>query len=551
MPEQQPAPATIDAPPRGRTNRRRAWVLLVLAGSLMLAAAHVQRPLYSSNQNTYFVHGLAQGGLHHLARDWLAQQDDHVPVFSQLVAIVYRSGAVWLFYALHILLGAIYAGALLLIARRAAGQTQPGLVWTGSLLALLTFLHAYALWRGVAPEMLGDAPLGPLLKRIAFLATNGLTEQYIYGPYFQPSAFGVLLLAAVALFAYDRPFLAIISAVAAAVVHPTYLLHAAALTAAFMLVLSLRKQIPKAIGVGALALLLVMPMVVYIVTTFGGAPPELVNRTKDILVIERIPHHAQLAQHFDRDALYQVLIAVAGIGLAFRSRALWITLAVCAGFAAVLSLIQVTWGSRGLALLFPWRLSAWLVPAGTAIILGQVLALLGYCGRKLLTPLGRGVFGTPIIAAAGVFLVASGWLGLRGTIRKAEADPPGADIAAHLAADATADDTYLIPIDWLWFRVTTGVPIFIDWKSHPYAPAAVVEWYERSDLARRFYAAKSPATARAALAEIRARGGVTHVITGARPGIVAELPECELVWHSGRFRIYRCVAAENERPNAP
>src|SRR5690242_17866429 len=50
---------------------RIAWVP-VLAWVVLFAVAHTQCPLYYSNQNQYFLHGLAAGGLGYLNEDWLA-----------------------------------------------------------------------------------------------------------------------------------------------------------------------------------------------------------------------------------------------------------------------------------------------------------------------------------------------------------------------------------------------------------------------------------------------------------------------------------------------
>ena len=53
---------------------------LLLFGNLVLilvfALSYQQWPLYSSNQNTYFLHGLADGGVGFLELDWLAQTAD-------------------------------------------------------------------------------------------------------------------------------------------------------------------------------------------------------------------------------------------------------------------------------------------------------------------------------------------------------------------------------------------------------------------------------------------------------------------------------------------
>jgi hypothetical protein len=49
------------------------------------------------------------------------------------------------------------------------------------------------------------------------------------------------------------------------------------------------------------------------------------------------------------------------------------------------------------------------------------------------------------------------------------------------------EDVYLIPSDLENFRIYTGVPVFIDFKSHPYKDVEVIEWYKRIHLANDFY----------------------------------------------------------------
>lgn len=38
------------------------------------------------------------------------------------------------------------------------------------------------------------------------------------------------------------------------------------------------------------------------------------------------------------------------------------------------------------------------------------------------------------------------------------------------------------------FRLTTGLPIFINWKTHPYKDFEVIEWYEKLKQNDAFYA---------------------------------------------------------------
>ncbi len=67
------------------------------AGAVLFAVAHTQPPLYYSNQNQYFLHGLARAGYGDLGRDWLANTADPTPVFSAFVELAERGGGEWPF----------------------------------------------------------------------------------------------------------------------------------------------------------------------------------------------------------------------------------------------------------------------------------------------------------------------------------------------------------------------------------------------------------------------------------------------------------------------
>lgn len=75
-------------------------VALVSTGALLFAGAYYQTPLFSKNQNTYLLNGLARAGYGNLSSDWLANQTDHIPLFSRIVSVVERLDAHGLFYAL-------------------------------------------------------------------------------------------------------------------------------------------------------------------------------------------------------------------------------------------------------------------------------------------------------------------------------------------------------------------------------------------------------------------------------------------------------------------
>ena len=50
-------------------------------------------------------------------------------------------------------------------------------------------------------------------------------------------------------------------------------------------------------------------------------------------------------------------------------------------------------------------------------------------------------------------------------------------------------DTFLVPPELEKFRLYTGAPIFVDFKSIPYKDVEVAEWYKRVRIARGLYRA--------------------------------------------------------------
>ena len=73
--------------------RGRWWRQLPGAGGVFLLAAlifslaHGQSPLYTINQDSYFLHGLSAAGRGFLHADWLAGTADPFPLFSQFVRL--------------------------------------------------------------------------------------------------------------------------------------------------------------------------------------------------------------------------------------------------------------------------------------------------------------------------------------------------------------------------------------------------------------------------------------------------------------------------------
>jgi uncharacterized protein DUF6798 len=493
---------------------------------LVFGLAHTQAPLYYSNQHQYFLHGLARARLGHLDHDWLAGTADPTPLFSALVAFTHRYLHDALFQVYYLLLLALYCYTLVGVFRRLSGRS-----WSGSagllFLMLLTFAHCGAARLFSAHRLGKDYP---------WYLQAGIAGQYVLGPGLQPSVSGVLLLAAVYLFLSGRPWLAAAGAALAADVHSTYLLTSAQFIAAFMAATWARGQRRLALQLGAGALLLVLPVIAYDLLMFAPTSPGLFAEAQRIIAHERIPHHAEPRKWFDALAVIQIGWIILAVALARRS-ALCGLMAIVLGLATGLTLLQIATDSDTLALLFPWRATAVLVPLATAVIFTRAAA---EAAALLPARPTRIVCGVALVAlaAAGIALMASGVayrtsaeeLPLLDYVRehqqggdlyllpvevpKLQSAPRGVVSTSFTPPPKRDRQQGLISVDLQRFRLYTGAPIFVDFKAIPYKDTEVIEWWERIQTCQRLYQHLdwSVAEVRDVLKQLR----ITHVVATAR-----------------------------------
>jgi hypothetical protein len=523
------------------------------------AAANGQPPLYVSNQNQYFLHGLAVAGRGDLAHDWLANTLDPTPVFSAGVAWVYAHVGEWGFYAAYAILQGVYFVSLVALIDATLGlpRSRP------ARFVLLTLLIAVggcaARWASLyvsgtlVPQYL-HRPMN--LIDVARYLQQGLASQYLLAQGLQPSAFGALLLSSMACFARGRPIVAALLAAAGCAVHATYLLSAAILTVTYMLVLVGNGRWLMALLVGAITLLAVAPLVLSIQAEFAPTTPEQSAEAQRIMVDVRLPHHAVVGTWWDRSAKLQVAWFLLAVLLTMRTR-LFALVTIPAFLAALLTLIRampetpaaldwlrnhgvpadvldkLTIWCRTLALMFPWRISAVLIPVATAVIVTRLVALMTpYPGRpEWLGWAARLVATVVFVAAVGGGL----YITLRDPNLIWPTDGRERPVLAFVESRRKPGDVYLIPPDELErFRLSTGAPIYADWKSIPYKDVEMLTWYARIERARKWYSAGDWD---AAHDDLR-REGLTHLVipTGNMP---AKATTLELEFGDAAYAVYR------------
>jgi hypothetical protein len=521
--------------------------------SLLFGLAYTQPPLYYSNQNQYFLHGLAQGGRGFLSEDWLANTADPTPIFSALIALTYRYLHESIFYIYYVLILGIYFHSLLGIFEYLSGvrtTTRTRLVFV----AFLVLLHS-ALLRWTSAQLFGvDYP---------WYFQAGVANQYILGAGLQPSVFGVLFVLSVCTFLHDRPLLAVTWSSLGAVIHATYLLSAASLTLAYLYLLLREKRIREALFVGTWALLLVSPVLVYVLRTFSPSSPEMFAEAQYLLAHFRIPHHAQVDRWLDGIAWAQIGWIPAAMCLV-RDRRLLVVLVVCFILGVALTLLQVCTRNDTLALLFPWRVSSILVPIATTVFLTRIIqrfavwlspssvrqqrTLLAACIVLLTLSVARGI----LITHFGLgYRTDSQELALLEYIRggKAEGDVyllpvELPDLSAGKRGAASQNFTppprrskqkQNISVDLQQFRLFTGAAIYIDFKSIPYKDVEVLEWYERLLWNHQLYKQRDWSDEQ--IKDELRRRGITHVVTTTDRDVRCDV--LQLVYADENYRLYR------------
>jgi hypothetical protein len=488
---------TTQNPGNARNLVPRRHLVSVILWTAVFTLAYAQSPLYSSNQNQYFLHGLANAGLGYLNQDWLANTLDPTPVFSGLVSLTTRV-LPWspIFYLYFGLLAGIYLFSLFgILSEIFRLDDSPARCWFT--LSVLILIHS--------------AGVRYLVVRLfdqdwAYLFDGGVAGQRLLGSVLQPSTFGVLILLSILLFLRRKIVGAVPCLVLAASFHPTYLLSAAILTLVYMGMAfqeTKRMRLPLLIGAGAF--LEVLPILVHTSLTFGGTDPGLRARAQELLVNFRIPHHAIPAAWFDGSVIVKIAFILVALALTRKTR-LFPILVWPFGVAALGTLAQVLTGSEALALLFPWRISTWLVPLSVGVILIR-------SSEPIWAWLSKRVPAKTIMAASMVLAVALAGAGLAKSIREyrqvmAWSDRP---MMSYVAENKASGEVYLIPLDMQDFRLVTGAPAYVEFKSIPYKDVDVLEWYRRVGLAGKLYRAAFKRVGCEIVVDLSLEG-VTHVV---------------------------------------
>ena len=447
----------------------------------LFAISHKQWPLFSSNQNTYLLEAIAAAVGEPFASDWLANQTSNIPVFSWFAKASYEIYPN-IFYIYHFVL----AYVLIFSLYKISSYFQPKLkhqVPTVLFFTSITFLNYINI---------------PILQ--------GVAGQYILGNGFQPSAFGVFLLASVAFFLHEKYTLTILCCLISAYFHPTYVLQVGILVFTYQLILVGSKNYKLAINIGLLALLLIFPIVYFVLSTFGNSAPEMTSIAQRILVMERIPHHA-LPGEFLLNKLTAFCLVMIGLALLIgRDKSEFlkiISIPFCLSVIIVLTAFLTD--SHFIMLLFGQRSSVWLVPISSAYIIARLCTEVEW--DKL--------FRINKIYLLTTFIVFMAFLSTYEVFKKSanHFSHKSTQLFSALSQLNYRKGVLLVPLREEDIRLNALVPIFVDWKSHPYKAEEVIEWFDRANLARAFYQSESVIERLSAFNRIQAKENISYILS--------------------------------------
>jgi hypothetical protein len=274
---------------------------------------------------------------------------------------------------------------------------------------------------------------------------------------------------------------------------------------------------------------MVAPVLIYTIYMFWDPDPVLAQEALDVLVNFRNPQHALITTWLNWTVLVQALVLLAGLIL-LRKTKLFTILLIVTSAVITLTIIQVVSANQRLALIFPWRVSVLLVPMGTTILIAfGVTKFMDWLKEPRKAE--RWVSRLSFLVMVGLIIVGAIRFQVESLRQLAD---PALPMMNYVAAHKSPGDIYMIPSKMENFRLVTGAPILVDFKSAPDRDADVMEWRERLKWVSWFYQGTKSCKI---INDIVVLYGVTHVVT-VKDYAPTECESLPVLYEDTTYRIY-------------
>lgn len=457
------------------------WIALGTAWSIVA----LQLPFFEENQNTKFLHAAAETGYGFLSHDWMANTIDPLPAFTFLIGSLFRLHSVQMIYLMFPALLAILLWSLSAIADRLYGIRSN----TAAMALFLAFLFIEE-------------------KNMQL----GFGTQYLIGHYLQPCVFGVFIILAIERFLAGSRLWASASLALAAAFHPAYMPSALLIQGSFTaLTIYQEKRISRdALIPLFFFIVLSAPLVIRYKLLFAYTTPEMGVKAMQILSTQRISTHTNVRSWLNYEDYIGMGLIMLSMVMTRKSPLFWIMLPLALLIAVTVPLLYfISWPS--LEVLTPWRTSAILLPLAYTILAGWFAAkLMPLANRYRMA--GYLMF---TIGCAGVAMPVIRHLPEQLSLLKNGKQVAASPVTEFARKHSNQHDLWLVPTrdnQFDSFRLTSGSPVLINWKTHPYKDVEILEWYRRNKDAESFYQNEAGPSGAAILRKLHFKYGVTHAI---------------------------------------
>lgn len=486
---------------RSLFKQKSELIILIFLGTLIFSIIYFQNPLYVSNQHTKFLQGLSSAGYGYLKYDWLANTLDPLPIFSFIVFVTYRFFHEYLFYFYYMILLGVFLFSIfgLLFEFNILKKTKISVF-----IFFVSFVFLHSVFLDKYSTNLFDFSLSKLV------VLDGVAGQYLLGKrMLQPCMFGVFIFLSIFLFFKKKHYLSILFLVLASVFHSAYFYSSAILTLSYMIIIAIEKKYIKSLLLGLFALLLITPILIYTYYVFKPETLETSKQAFDILVNYRIPYHSIPAKWININVFIKIIFITIAIYIVRKTK-LFIIL-ICLFIPSVLfTIIQMFVNVDIIGFLAPWRVSVLLVPLSSSIILAYLIkkylnnkkSLKNYSIKRLIYIFSFILYLTFSYGLVDIIVNKRFYL-----------NNDHGELLNYVKNNSLKNDVFLVPTDFVSFRLDTGVPIVITEKSHPYKDTEVLAWHKRVTDVNNFYNENTDKTTREKiLKSMISQYGITHVL---------------------------------------
>ena len=450
-------------------------IIFYLILSILFAFTIQQFPFFQGN-SLHLLHAIKNFDLNKLQNDWVANQTNHLPLFTYFNHILLKFLPINILHIVHFFLLLSCTFFIFLICKIEFSNLNTryiSLVWFS---VFILVYHEHSFFGGVAGQDI-------------------INEGY------QPASFGVLFFIGIYLFLINKNYYAVIFICLAASFHPTYVLHSGFLMIGIGTYFFSKKEYKNLFKVLTLYSFLILPITIYIIYNFLLIDKQLVIEGQNIL-LNRIPHHALIENWFSYKDIFSIMIYVISLFFIFKNKRIFIPLSIFGLISIFVSMVQFLSENQSLAVAFPWRSSVILMPISTMIILSFLIEK--YFTKKI---------NTKIIGVSLFIILVSFYFTKNHFIddnnkyfyKKIE-------ITKKINKNYNSIERLLIPVNLTFIRMNTGLPIFVDWKHFAFKYDEIIFWKKRMNLTESFFESKSYEEQRTNLDLINKIELVSHVL---------------------------------------